>query len=161
LWENLAFSYIIANTPLAFLSSFDTFLQSSDLIVSIPASETSVFSSEQSNIVIIGIVIFIYTSKLLGSNKFQLYLCSSDIQANSAQLAEVSNLFNIPSEYHEFTNILSTIKAKVLTSHCSYDFQINLKEDTQLLISPIYSLLASKQEALRKFIEENLNISFI
>ena len=46
LWENPAFSCIIANTPLAFLSSFDTFLQSSDLIVSISASETSVFSSE-------------------------------------------------------------------------------------------------------------------
>ena len=38
---------------------------------------------------------------------------------------------------------------------------INLEEGAQPLVGPIYSLLASEQEALKEFIEENLNIGFI
>ena len=72
---------------------------------------------------------FMHISKLLGSNKFQLCLCSSDIQANFAKLAETSNLSNVPSKYHKFTNVFSKTKAEVLTPHYSYNFQINLKED--------------------------------
>ena len=101
------------------------------------------------------------TSKLPSSNNFELYLHSSDIQANSVKLAEAPNLSNVPSEYHKFTNIFSKTKAKVLASHCSYNFKINLKEGAEPSVGLIYSLLVSKQEALKKFIEENLNISFI
>jgi len=103
----------------------------------------------------------LHASKLLGSSNFELYLCSSDIQANSAKLAEAPDLSNIPSKYHKFTNIFSKTKAKVLTSHCLYDLKINLEEGAQPLVDPIYSLSASKQEALKKFIEENLNTGFI
>ena len=65
------------------------------------------------------------------------------------------------NKYHEFTNIFSKTKAEVLASHHSYDFKINLKEGAEPSISPIYSLLVSKQETLKEFIEENLNIGFI
>jgi len=51
------------------------------------------------------------------------------IQANSTKLAEAPDLSNVPSEYHEFTNIFSKTKTKVLTPHHPYDFQINLEED--------------------------------
>jgi len=84
-----------------------------------------------------------------------------DIQANSIKFAEASDLSNVPSEYHEFANVFSKTKAEVLTPHCSYNLQINLKEGAQPLVGPIYSLSTSKQEALKKFIEENLNIGFI
>jgi len=84
-----------------------------------------------------------------------------DIQANSIKLAEAPDLSNIPSKYHKFANFFSKTKAKVLAPHCSYDLQINLEEGTQPLVSPIYSLSASEQEALKKFIEENLNTYFI
>jgi len=40
-----------------------------------------------------------------------------------------------------------------------YDLKINLEENAQSLVSPIYSLLASKQEALKKFIKKNLNLT--
>jgi len=103
----------------------------------------------------------LYTLKLLGSSNFKLCLYFSDIQANSAKLTEAPDLSNISSKYHEFTNIFSKTKAEILASHCSYDLKINLEEDAQSLVSPIYSLLASEQEALKKFIEENLNTSFI
>jgi len=118
-------------------------------------------NSEQSNIVIIGVATFLYISKLPDSHNFELCLCSLDIQANSTKLIEAPNLSNVPSKYHEFTNVFSKTKAEVLVLHHPYNLKINLEEDTQPLIGPIYSLLASKQEALKEFIEENLNIGFI
>ena len=66
-----------------------------------------------------------------------------------------------PSEYHKFANVFSKTKAEVLPSHYSYDLKINLEEGTQSLVGPIYSLSASEQEALKEFIEENLNTGFI
>ena len=85
-----------------------------------------------------------------------------DIQANSTKLAEVSDLSNVSSKYYEFADAFNKTKAKVLTPHCyPYNLKINLEEGIQPSVSPIYSLLASKQEALKKFIEENLNMGFI
>ena len=159
--ENLASSHVAANTPLASLSFLDSPLQSSDSVVSIPASETFVSNSGRPNIAIIGAAAFLCASKLLGSHNFKLCLCSSDIQANSAKLAETPDLSNVPSEYHEFADIFSKTKAEVLPPHCPYDLKINLEEGVQPLVGPIYSLSASEQEALKKFIEENLNTGFI
>jgi len=161
LQENLAPSRIAANKLLASLSFLDTSLQLSDSVVSIPASETSMSNSKQSNISIIGAVAFLHTSKLLGSNNFKLCLHSLDIQANSAKLAEVLDLSNVPSKYHKFTNIFSKTKVETLSPHCSYNLKINLEEGAQSPVGPIYSLLASEQEALKEFFEKNLNTDFI
>ena len=119
------------------------------------------FNSERPNIAIIGTAAFLRTSKLLGSHNFELCLRSSDIQANSTKLAETPDLSNVSSEYYEFANVFSKTKAEVLPPHHPYDLKINLKEGAQPLVGPIYSLSASKQEALKKFIEENLNTGFI
>ena len=151
----------MTNTPLASLSLLDISLQSSDSTFSIPVSETSMSNFEQPNIAIIGAAAFLHTSKLLGSHNFELCLCFLDIQANSAKLAETSDLSNVPSKYHKFANIFSKTKAEVLPSHYPYDLKINLEEGTQLLVGPIYSLSASEQEALKEFIEKNLNTGFI
>jgi len=84
-----------------------------------------------------------------------------DIQANSAKLTETSDLSNVPSEYHKFADVFSKTKAEVLPPHCPYDLKINLEESAQPPVGPIYSLSASEQEALKEFIEENLNMGFI
>jgi len=84
-----------------------------------------------------------------------------DIQAKSTKLAEVPDLSNVPSEYHKFANVFSKTKAEVLTSHHSYNLKINLEKGAQPLVGPIYSLLASEQEALKEFIKKNLNTGFI
>jgi len=118
-------------------------------------------NSGRPNIIIIGAAAFLHASKLSGSHNFELCLCSSDIQANSAKLAETSNLSNVPSKYHEFADVFSKTKAEVLPPHCPYDLKINLEEGAQPLVGPIYSLSASEQEALKEFIKENLNIGFI
>ena len=119
------------------------------------------FTSKWSNITIISIAAFLQASKFSSSSNFELCLHPSDIQANSPKLTEAPNLFNVPSEYHEFANVFSKSKAKVFAPHYPYDLQINLEEGAQPLVGPIYSLSASKQEALKKFIEKNLNIGFI
>ena len=160
LWKNLTLSCVIANIPLASLSSLDTSLQSSDSVVFIPVSEASVSISEQPNIAIIGAAAFLQVSKLLGSNNFKLCLYSSDIQASSTNLAEAPDLSNIPSEYHKFADVFSKTKAEVLTFYHSYDLQINLK-GAQPPVGPIYSLSVSEQETLKEFIETNLNMGFI
>jgi len=125
-------------------------------VVSIPASETSMSNSGRPNIAIIGAAAFLRASKLLGSHNFELCLCSLDIQANSAKLAETPDLSNVPSEYHEFADVFSKTKAEVLPFHCSYDLKINLEEGAQPPVGPIYSLSASEREALKEFIEEIL-----
>jgi len=118
-------------------------------------------NSRRPNIAIIGAAAFLHVSKLPGSHNFELCLHSSDIQANSTKLAETSDLSNVSSEYHKFANIFSKTKAEVLPPHRSYDLKINLEEGAQPPVGPIYSLSASEQEALKEFIEENLNTGFI
>jgi len=161
LQENLTPSHIAANTPLVSLSFLDTPLQSLDSVVSISPSETSMFNSRQPNITIISAAVFLCASKLLGSHNFELCFHSLDIQANSANLAETPDLSNVPSEYHKFANVFSKTKAEVLSPHRPYDLKINLEEGAQPLVGSIYSLLVSEQEALKEFIEENLNTGFI
>ena len=102
-----------------------------------------------------------HASKLPGSYNFELCLHSSDIQANSAKLAETPDLSNVPSKYHEFADVFSKTKAEVLPPHCPYDLKINLEEGAQPPIGPIYLLSVSEQETLKEFIEENLNTGFI
>jgi len=129
----------MANILLVSPFFLDISLQSSVSTVSIPASKTSVSNFKQPNIAIIGAVVFLHVSKLLGSSNFELCLCSLDIQTNSAKLAEAPDLFNVPSEYHKFANVFSKTKAEVLTPHHSYDLKINLEEDAQPPVGPIYS----------------------
>jgi len=118
-------------------------------------------NSKRSNIAIIGTVAFLHASKLPGSYNFELCLRFSDIQANSAKLAEASDLFNVSSKYYKFANVFSKTKAETLPPHCSYNLKINLEEGAQPSVGPICSLSASEQEALKEFIEENLNTDFI
>jgi len=72
-----------------------------------------------------------------------------------------TDLSNVPSEYHEFANVFNKTKAEILPPHCSYALKINLEEGAQPPVGPIYSLLASEQEALKEFIKENLNTGCI
>jgi len=103
----------------------------------------------------------LHISKLPGSSNFELCLCSSDIQANSAKLAKAPDLSNVLSEYHKFADVFNKTKAEGLSSHHSYDLKINLEEGAQPLVGPIYSLSAFEQEALKKFIKKNLSTGFI
>jgi len=56
---------------------------------------------------------------------------------------------------------LAKLKLKFLLLIVLMTSKINLKEGVQPPVGSIYSLLASEQEALKEFIEENLNTGFI
>jgi len=77
------------------------------------------------------------------------------------KLAETPDLSNVPSKYHKFADVFSKTKAEVLAPYHPYNLKINLEEGAQPLVGPIYTLSASEQKALKKFIEENLNMGFI
>jgi len=115
----------------------------------------------RSNIAIISAAVFLHASKLLGSHNFELCLHFLDIQANFTKFAEASDFSNVSSKYHEFTDVFSKTKAEDFTPHHPYNLKINLEGGTQPLVGPIYFLSAYEQEALGKFIEENLNTGFI
>jgi len=51
-----------------------------------------------------------------------------DIQANFAKLAEASDLSNVSSEYHKFTNVFSKTKSETLPPYRPYNLKINLEE---------------------------------
>src|SRR5260370_20935912 len=70
-------------------------------------------------------------------------------------------LSRVPQEYHEFCNVFSGEKANMLAPHWPYDLKINLEEDTKPFHRPIYSLLPLELTALRKFLEENVQNTFI
>jgi len=61
----------------------------------------------------------------------------------------------------KFADVFSKTKAEALPPHHPYDLKINLEEGAQPPVGLIYSLSASEQEALKEFIEENLNTGFI
>ena len=75
-----------------------------------------------------GAAVFLHVSKLLGSSNFELCLCFLDIQTNSMKFVEAPDLSNVPSKYHEFTNIFSKTKTKVFAFYHLYDLKINLEE---------------------------------
>ena len=104
LQENLALSCIVANTPLISLLSLNIFLQSLESAVFISASETSMFISKQPYITIISVVAFLWSSKFLGFSNFELYPCSSNIQANSAKIAEATDLSNVSSKNQSWSS---------------------------------------------------------
>ena len=104
------------------------------------------------------------TPSCIVANILLVFLLSPDIFLQS--LDSVVSIST--SEWSNITIIgavafmhISKLKIKILATYCSYDLQINLEKGTQPLVGLIYSLLASEQEALKKFIEKNLNTGFI
>jgi hypothetical protein len=67
----------------------------------------------------------------------------------------------IPTEYHDFANVFSAEEARQLLLHRLYNHAIDLEPDSKAPFRPIYNMLASEQETLRKFIDDMLSKGFI
>ena len=88
---------IVVNISLANLLISSNSLYLLNSVVSIPSSEISTSTSEWPNITIISIMAFLHASKLLGSSKFQIYLCSLDIHASFIYLCHIlSDIHTLP-----------------------------------------------------------------
>jgi len=67
----------------------------------------------------------------------------------------------VPKEYHGFLDVFSKRSANTLAPHRPFDHWIPLTEGVQPHFGPIYSLSSVEQNALKEYIEENLEKGFI
>jgi len=96
-----------------------------------------------------------------GSTTFCLTLYLTNLAGRVARIINSPvNLSTVSTEY-KFTNIFSKTKAEILALNHLYNLQIKLKDREKLLTRTIYSLSATEQEALKKFISENFSTRFI
>jgi len=104
--------------------------------------------------------LFLWASCFPGSITFHLNF-QSTVQTKTTSTSNKINLSCIPEEYYEFTDIFSKKRAEILAFYCPYNLWIKLDKNSYLPIDTIYSLSTLEQEALKKFIDENLFTSFI
>ena len=62
------------------------------------------------------------------------------------------SLDGILEEYHDFADVFSKSKARVLADHCPYDLKITLEEGASPLLRPICLLSQEELLALCKFL---------
>ena len=100
------------------------------------------------------------TSKLKGSQCFQLWISFPEVTGCSTVTSSV-HLTSLPEEYRDFVDVFSKSKAGKLAKHRPYNLKITLNEGTVPLFGLIYSLSQEELAALCKFIDENLATGFI
>jgi len=67
----------------------------------------------------------------------------------------------VPKEYHGFLDVFSKRSANTLAPHRPFNHRIPLTEGVQSHFGPIYLLSSVEQNALKEYIEENLEKGFI
>ena len=67
----------------------------------------------------------------------------------------------VPVEYYDFLDVFSEAEASKLPPHRPFDHRIPLIEGAQPSFGPIYSLSITEQEALRDYLDKNLQKGFI
>ena len=67
----------------------------------------------------------------------------------------------VPPEYHEFLPLFRKVNLDQLPPHCPYHYQIELQERFTPPFGPLYFLSRPELEALRNWLQENLDEGFI
>ena len=95
--------------------------------------------------------------------QFSLQLRPEDVKlrAASAESAPPLDLSSVPTDYHEFADVFSKVKAMELPPHRDFDLKIDLEEGASPPLGTIYSLSPSKLESLQTFIDEHISYGFI
>ena len=102
----------------------------------------------------INMIAYHQACQLPGSISFQLVQPSAMLC--TSMVSDMPNLSAVPTQYHDFTDVFSKLKADSLLPHCPYDLKIPLEEGSQPPLGPIYSLSPSELEALCTYLDENL-----
>jgi len=63
--------------------------------------------------------------------------------------------------YHDFLNVFDREKTTQLPLHQSYDYKIELEDESQSFKSQLYFMLSHKLQKIKKYLEENLKKKFI
>ena len=106
---------------------------------------------------LLGAAAYLRACKLPGSVQMRLHLRAANAHSDPTP----PDLSSVPAEYHDFAEVFSDAKANTLAPHRPYDLRIELEEDKPIPPSPMYSLSAVEQKALREFLDENINSGFI
>ena len=96
-----------------------------------------------------------------GNTFFSMSISNSNSASGRSASAEPVDLSRIPEEYHDFGDVFSKSKASHLPPHRPHDLKIELEEGAEPPIGRMYSLSEVELQALRQFLDENLNYGFV
>jgi hypothetical protein len=88
-----------------------------------------------------------------------MYEINKALKRKSIEQGDLKSL--IPPEFHEFLPLFDKVIADRLPPHRIYDHKIPLKDGFEPPFGPLYSLSRPELEALKVFLEENLEEDFI
>ena len=90
-------------------------------------------------------------------------ICGARPIPDTLSKEELNNLCSqVPPKYHKYLDIFSKTKSDKLPDHNpQYDHHIHLEEGTQPPLGLIYNMSETEAVALREFLKENLDCSFI
>jgi hypothetical protein len=81
---------------------------------------------------------------------------------NPVPLLTLGDIFRtVPEEYHDYADVFCKVRADKLPPHRPFDHHIPLKEGAALPKGPIYRLSPLEDDALAKYVQENLEKGFI
>jgi transposase InsO family protein len=88
-----------------------------------------------------------------------LYEINKALERKTIESGDLASM--VPPEFHEFLPLFDKIVADRLPPHRAYDHKIVLKDGFEPPFGPLYSLSRPELEALKAFLEENLDKHFI
>jgi transposase InsO family protein len=94
--------------------------------------------------------------KIFALSLYQINRRLEDLEIEEGGLASL-----VPKEFHEFLPLFEEAKANKLPPHRPYDHTIPLKEGFEPPFGPLYSLSRPELEAVKVWLEENLEKGFI
>ncbi len=107
----------------------------------------------------IGAVAYTFLTKKLENQIFSAFI--KNIEKALRPKQHVNLLTVLLSEYHEFVNVFSRKNINILPPYRFYNYKIELKENTKLFLSYLYSIFRDKLLILKKYLEEHLKKNFI
>jgi hypothetical protein len=88
-----------------------------------------------------------------------MYEINEALERKSIEQGDLKSL--VPPEFHEFLPLCDKVIADRLPPHRIYDHKITLKDGFEPPFGPLYSVSRPELEALKVFLEENLEKGFI
>jgi hypothetical protein len=88
-----------------------------------------------------------------------LYEINKALDRKTIESGDLASM--VPADFHEFLPSFDKIVADRLPPHREYDHKIVLKDGFEPPFGPLYSLSRPELEALKAFLEENLDKHFI
>ena len=88
---------------------------------------------------------FARLSKLEDTETFQLLVSSDKLDDSNGSPIDLTD---VPSEYHNFSDVFDKARASTLAPHRPYDLKLDLEEGTSPPFGPIYSLSQSELKSL-------------